>query len=312
MRVAPFVTSEQDQARSPQAPSAGRPGSSGGADLRHRLGSPGCGRRRHSVFEVAAGEGPILPVNHCDRICRAAGAAAAAPKPPCSTVTTIRIGCCRRVGHEARYHDGSAWPAGSPFRSCRTRAREVAHHVGRRSARLRGRLDVGPDLFRIVSRYWGAMPIRGGPAAAESSAARSRRASPSPGPCSAHVPPAVGDRRVRDRELQRRDPDVPLADGQVLVVADRPRAGRRRSRSPPARGACARSAAPPAVDRTPRHFGEGRLPAVSPPRSIPVFCPHPPRPAQCCSGDRRRVRAVGVGDAARGCRRSRRKTHAAR
>ena len=57
------------------------------------LGGTGLNRSRaHSVFELPTMNCPRLPKNHCDRICRAAGAAAAAPKPPCSTVTTTRIG----------------------------------------------------------------------------------------------------------------------------------------------------------------------------------------------------------------------------
>ena len=36
--------------------------------------------------------GPGLPRNHCDRICRATGAAAMSPKPPFSTQTVTSIG----------------------------------------------------------------------------------------------------------------------------------------------------------------------------------------------------------------------------
>ena len=45
----------------------------------------------HPVIEVPATYGPGVPRNHCERICRATGAAAWAPKPPLSTVTTTTI-----------------------------------------------------------------------------------------------------------------------------------------------------------------------------------------------------------------------------
>ena len=48
--------------------------------------------RAHSVLEFPGTYWPRLPKNHCERIWRATGAAPIAPKPPCSTVTTTRIG----------------------------------------------------------------------------------------------------------------------------------------------------------------------------------------------------------------------------
>ena len=113
---------------------------------------------------------------------------------------------------------------------------------------------------------------------------------------------AVRDRRVDDRELERRDLHVALADGEVLVVADRPRpvgavgdpaaAGRMlrlaleragaRCRTRPRAGCAARA--------TRRR---GAFPGLSSGRSIPVFCPIPYRCAQCWSAPPFGARRVG-------------------
>ena len=87
---------------------------------------------------------------------------------------------------------------------------------------------------------------------------------------------AVGDRRVGDRHLQRVGLQVALADGEVDVVADRPRpvgelalldADRPRRPASPGSVFCANASL--------RSSGVGTRPAPSPPTSRPVGAPSP-------------------------------------
>ena len=63
------------------------------------------------VREVPVIQGPACPKNHWERICRATGAAALAPRPPCSTLTTTTIGFDVAVaGTNPAYQASSCWP----------------------------------------------------------------------------------------------------------------------------------------------------------------------------------------------------------
>ena len=166
----------------------------------------------------------LLTPNQSSRIRRAAGAAASAPKPPCSTVDGDDDRP-RLVGHVGDVPGlvglpralGGAGLAVDRVASCGQPAKtsaDVPPRLARRSAQaVEDRLAVAPGRSSTRARRrrarccWSSRP----PA---SSTRRPR--------CGRAHLAAVGDRRVGDRHLQRRGLQVALADREVDVVAQRP------------------------------------------------------------------------------------------
>ena len=213
---------------------------------------------------------------------RAIGAAVSAPKPPASSVTaTTYFGV--GPGRE-RDVPGLVGPAAALLgRSglARDLDREALEHGGRGAARrARGRRAgrrgsperFSGDVERAARRRLELLlRLAGG--------VLDPLAQPRP-----HDLAAVGDRRVRDRHLQRVGLDVALADGEVDVVADRPRPVANRSAQEIWSGGFLRPAALELLVLASRHSASGMKPGRLSGRSMPVGRPSPSLRAQCWSG----------------------------
>ena len=176
----------------------------------------------------------------------------------------------RRRARRRRTTTGPVCPSSARCRSCR---RPACRSRRRRRQRCRSASVVEASRPSRIAASVGDLDVRAGLRAGSAAARCRRRLSDRQADVRAHDRAAVLERRVSGRQLQRRGEEVALADRERDVVADGPRAvvGDEAVVDAVVFGGTAARA----FQRPPAPGGSGTVPAISPPRSIPVGSPKP-------------------------------------